>query len=70
MLLKIIKVKILFTMLLKNIADPDLSPLSSSTYTSSTPSPSNLNSLGEYVPIVPSVQERIDNLIQRHIDVG
>ena len=28
----------------ENIADPELSPLSSSTYTSSTPSPSNLNS--------------------------
>jgi len=54
----------------ENIADPELSPLSSSTYTSSTPSPSNLNSIGEYVPMVPSVQERIDNLIQRHIDVG
>jgi len=34
-----------------NIADPELSPLSSSTYTSSTPSPSNLNSLGDYVPM-------------------
>ena len=54
----------------ENIADPELSPLSSSTHTSSTPSPSNLNSSGEYVPMVPSVQERIDNLIQRHIYVG
>ena len=53
----------------ENIADPELSPLSSSTYTSSTPSPSNLNSPGEYVPMVPSIQERIDNLIQRRIDV-
>jgi len=54
----------------ENIADPELSPLSSSTYTSSTPSPSNLNSSGEYVSMVPSVQERIDKVIQRHIDVG
>jgi len=54
----------------ENIADPELSPLSSSTYTSSTPSPSNLNSSCEYVSMVPSVQERIDKVIQRHIDVG
>ena len=54
----------------ENITDAELSLLLSSTYTSPTPSPSNLNSSGEYVPMVPSVQERIDNLIQRHIDVG
>jgi len=47
-----------------------LSSLSSSSHTSSTPSPSNLNSSSEYVPLVPSVLERIDNLIQRHIDIG
>jgi len=53
-----------------NVADLELSSLSSSSHKSSTPSPSNLNSSSEYVPMVPSVQERIDNLIQRHIDVG
>jgi len=54
----------------ENIADSKLSQLSSSTHTSSTPSPSNHNSSGEYVPMVPSVQERIDNLLQRHVNVG
>jgi len=54
----------------ENIAHPELFPFSSSTHTSLTPSPSNLNSSGEYVHMVPSVQERTYNLIQRHIYVG
>ena len=53
-----------------NIADLDLSSLSSSSHTSSTPSPSNLNTSFEYVPMYPSVQNRLDNRIQSHINVG
>ena len=53
-----------------NIANLDIFSPSSSSHTSSTPSPSNLNPTDEYVPMFPSVQERIHNLIQRYINVG
>jgi len=53
-----------------DIANLDLSSLSSSSHTSSTPSPSNLNSYAKYVPMYPSIQNRVDDLIQRHINVG
>ena len=53
-----------------DIADLDLSSLSSSSHTSSTPSPSNHNSCAEYVPMYPSVLDRLNNLVQRYINVG
>ena len=53
-----------------NLTDLDTLSPSSSSETSSTLSQSNQNRDDVYVPMYPSVQERIDNMIQITIDVG
>jgi len=56
-----------------NTLDSNTSSSSSSSETSSTPSPSNQTSNKHddvYVPMYPSIKERIDYMIQQTIDVS
>ena len=56
-----------------NLTELDTSSPSSSSDTASTPSPSNKTSYKPddvYVPMYPSVKERIDDMFQKTIDVS